>query len=325
MEIRQLRYFEAVCRHRHFTRAADELHVAQSALSHQIGQLERELGTRLLNRTTRSVALTEAGELVAARARSILIEVGAIRDDIEALEGLVQGRLAIGALVFGGELDIPAVIVEFTRQHPGIELELREGTAGLMAEMVLAGSLDLAFALEPETRPTGLESVPLSSEELVVVMAPDHALAECQAVSVSDLASQDLIMFTPTSSTRTEVDHAFTRAGLVPRIALEVNDLALTRSLVSRGLSLAVLPRTFADLAGPPVVVRSLSPELRMPVVLWSRSGRPQSSAARAFAEFAQAAVAVRPRAVPPARPASQLRPAAQVRPAAQNRHRARP
>src|SRR5437588_9093650 len=110
MDIRQLRYFEAVARHRHFTRAADELHVAQSALSHQVRRLERELGIELLRRTTRSVAPTEAGELVVARARTIFGEADALRGEIDELRGLVRGRVAVGALLFGGELDIPALL-----------------------------------------------------------------------------------------------------------------------------------------------------------------------------------------------------------------------
>src|ERR671930_961202 len=83
VELRQLRYVEAVARHRHFTRAAEELHVAQSALSHQIKRLEAELGTELFERTSRSVMPTEAGEAVAARARRILAEVDDVREDVD--------------------------------------------------------------------------------------------------------------------------------------------------------------------------------------------------------------------------------------------------
>ena len=296
MELRQLRYFEAVARRRHFTGAADELHVAQSALSHQVAQLERELGTRLLHRTTRSVELTEAGELVAARVGPILAEVAAIQDDVEALRGLVQGRLAIGALVFGGELDIPALIAEFARLHPGIDLQLREGTAGRLAELLLEGRLDLAFVLEPETRPPEFDAIPLSSEELVVVLSPDHRFAGRRELRIRDLADQDLIMFERSSSTRSRVEDGFAKAGITPRFTLEANDLALVRSLVASGLGMAILPRTFADLPGPAVLVRPLAPPLHMPVALWSRAGRPLSSAARAFAEFARASARPRDR-----------------------------
>jgi LysR family transcriptional regulator, transcription activator of glutamate synthase operon len=290
MELRQLRYFEAVARHRHFSRAADELHVAQSALSHQVAQLEGELGVRLLDRTTRSVALTDAGQLIVARARLTLAEIDAMHNDVDALRGLVTGRLAIGALLFGGRLDIPAVIADFARQHPGIDLQLREGTAGRMAAMLRDGTLDLAFALEPPVCVPELASVPLTREELAVVTSAHHPLAARRTVGIRELAEEELIMYEHGSSTRARIEAAFLRAGITPRIVLEVNDLALTRSLVARGLGVAILPRTFADLPGQPVEVRPFRPVLSMPVVLWSRSGAHLSSAAHAFMQFAQAA-----------------------------------
>src|SRR5918994_577336 len=137
MELRQLRYVEAVDRHSHFTRAAEELHVAQSALSHQIRRLEAELGTELFERTSRSVVTTEAGEAVAARARTVLAEVDDVRGELDELNGLLRGRISIGALLPGGELDVPQLIGRFTEAHPGIEVDLHEGTAGDMLRYLL--------------------------------------------------------------------------------------------------------------------------------------------------------------------------------------------
>src|ERR671919_1826684 len=114
MELRQLRYVEAVARHRHFTRAAAELHVAQSALSHQIRRLEAELGTELFERTSRSVVTTEAGEAVAARARTVLAEVDGVRGEIDELKGLIRGRISIGALLPAGKLDVPKLLARFS-------------------------------------------------------------------------------------------------------------------------------------------------------------------------------------------------------------------
>ena len=106
MELRQLVYAEAVARHRHFTRAAEELHVAQSALSHQIRRLEAELGTELFERTSRRVVPTEAGEAVAARARRVLAEVDGVREELDELRGLVRGRVSIGALLPAGGIEV---------------------------------------------------------------------------------------------------------------------------------------------------------------------------------------------------------------------------
>src|SRR5919108_1254742 len=113
VELRQLRYVEAVARERHFTRAAEELHVAQSALSHQIRRLEAELGTELFERTSRSVVVTEAGEAVAVRARRILAEIDGIQGEIDELKGLVRGRISVGALLPAGEIDVPGLLARF--------------------------------------------------------------------------------------------------------------------------------------------------------------------------------------------------------------------
>ena len=156
MELRQLVYTEAVERHRHFTRAADELHVAQSALSQQIRKLEAELGTQLFERTSRRVIPTEAGEVVAARARRVLAEVDGVRSELDELRGLVRGRLAIGALLPAGALDVTVLLARFSRAFPGIEVGLREGTAAEMLALVEADALDLTFCLLVG-RPAGVD------------------------------------------------------------------------------------------------------------------------------------------------------------------------
>src|SRR5215216_5456607 len=134
MELRQLRYVEAVDRHRHFTRAAEELHVAQSALSHQIRRLEAELGTELFERT-----------------------------------GLIRGRISIGALLPGGELDVPQLLGRFTEAHPGIEVDLHEGTAGDMLRYLVEDEVHAAFALLAGPVPDELVAERLSEDELVAV------------------------------------------------------------------------------------------------------------------------------------------------------------
>jgi DNA-binding transcriptional LysR family regulator len=306
MDLRQLRYFEAVARHRHFTRAADELHVAQSAVSHQVQRLERELGIELLRRTTRSVEPTEAGTLVAARARAVLAESEALLGEVEELRGLVRGRLTVGALLFGGELDIPAILAAFTSAFPHVEVGVREGTAQRMLDMLRDGSLDVAFALEKD-RPEEVEGIGLSREELTAAISPRHPLAGDAPLRVERLADHALIAFQPGSSTRAMVDAALARAGVQTRVAVEANDLALVRSMAARGLGVAVLPRSFAELPGPRVTVRPLQPTLRMEVVLWWLRDRRLSPAARAFVEF----TAARARRQRPARGSTHARGAA--------------
>ena len=287
MELRQLRYFEAVARHRHFTRAAEELHVAQSALSAQVRRLEGELGIELLRRTTRSVELTEAGELALAHARAALGEADALRGGIDELRGLTRGTVSIGALIAAGEIDVPAVLQRFNGLYPGIEIEFREGTAEEMFAHLTRGELDAAFTLEAGTPPAEFGRLAISSEELVVAMSRRHPLAGEAPLAIAELEDEPLIAFRKGSAARQAMDAALAGADTAPRIRLEGSDLGLIRALAARGFGVAVLPRSFAELPGQPLSIRPLDPAINLVVtLLWRSSPTP---AARAFVDFVAA------------------------------------
>ncbi len=287
MELRQLRYLEAVARHRHFTRAAEELHVAQSALSAQVRRLESELGVELLRRTTRSVELTEAGEVAVGHARAALAEADALRGGIDELRGLTRGTVSIGALIAAGEIDVPAVLQRFNRDHPGIEIEFREGTAEEMFAHLARGELDAAFTLEAGAPPSELGRLEISREDLVVAMSRRHPLAGEEPLAISELQDAPLIAFRKGSAARQAMDEALARAGTTPRIRLEGSDLGLIRALAARGFGVAVLPRSFAELPGQPLSVRPLDPGISMAVTLLWRDA--PSPAAKAFIDFVAA------------------------------------
>jgi LysR family transcriptional regulator, transcription activator of glutamate synthase operon len=288
MELRQLVYTEAVARHRHFTRAAEELHVAQSALSHQIRRLEAELGTELFERTSRRVVPTEAGEAVAARARRVLAEVDGVRGELDELHGLVRGRIAIGALLPAGGIEVTTLLARFTQAHPGIEVGLREGTAADMFGLIESDELDAAFSLVYGELPDGIESLKVSEEEVVVAYTPGTA-PERGSVGVRDLAELPLATPRSGSAIKRAVDDLFADAGLEMRLSLESGDPYLIRCLVSDGFGAAVLPASITRREGPPVETRPLRPAARLPVHLIWRSARHQSVAAAAFIDFVRA------------------------------------
>jgi LysR family transcriptional regulator, transcription activator of glutamate synthase operon len=285
MELRQLIYAEAVARHRHFTRAAEELHVAQSALSHQIRRLEAELGTELFERTSRRVVPTEAGEAVAARARRVLAEVDGVRGELDELRGLVRGRLAVGALLPAGEIEVTAILARFSHAFPGIEVGLREGTAADMLELIEADELDVAFSLIYGDPPDSVEAVRVS-EEAVVVAYPPGSAPGAASVSVADLADVPLATPRSGSAIKRAVDDLFGRAGLQMRVSLESGDPYLIRCLASDGFGAAVLPESITRREGPSVDTRPLRPAVRLPVYLIWRAGRHRSAAASAFIDF---------------------------------------
>jgi LysR family transcriptional regulator, transcription activator of glutamate synthase operon len=285
MELRQLRYVEAVARHCHFTRAADELHIAQSALSHQVRRLEAELGTDLFERTSRTVTATEAGETVARRARAILGQVAGVREELDELRGLTRGRVSVGATLPAGELDVPQVLVRFSEAFPGIEVDLHEGTAGDMRRYLDEDRVDAAFSLLAEEPPADLE-VEIFSEEEVVAAFPAGAGPERERIGPAELARHQLITPRTGSAIKRALDDFFARAGQPMRISLESGDPFLLRCLVSTGFGAAVLPASLTEREGPPIDVRALRPAIRLPASLIWRKRRHLTPAARAFIDF---------------------------------------
>jgi LysR family transcriptional regulator, transcription activator of glutamate synthase operon len=266
IELRQLRYAEAVARHRHFTRAAEEL---------------------LFERTSRSVVPTEAGEAVAARARRVLAEVDGVRGEVDELRGLVRGRVWVGALLPAGGMDVPRLLVQFSEAFPGVEMGLREGTAGDMLRYLAEDEVDAAFSLLATDVPDDLEAAVRSEDELAVAFPPGSG-PDRETVSAAELARHTIVTPRSGSAIKQALDEFFARAGEPLHIALESGDPFLLRTLVSTGFGAAVLPRSLTEREGPPVDVRGLRPAVRLPVTLLWRRNRHQSPAARAFIDFAQ-------------------------------------
>jgi LysR family transcriptional regulator, transcription activator of glutamate synthase operon len=285
MELRQLRGVEAVARHRHFTRAAEELHVAQSALSHQIRRLEQELGTPLFERTSRRVTVTEAGEAIAARARRVLAEVDGARAEVDELRGVLRGRIWIGPLLPAGGVDVPGLLARFSQAHPGVEVGLREGVASDMLRLLAADELDAAFSLLAGEIPDELAVEQLSEDEVVAAFAPDRAPPDPH-VDVADLAQHRIVAPRRGSAITTALEQRFADAGGSLRLALESGDPFLLRSLAARGFATAIIPRSLTALQGPALEVRSLDPAVQLPVALVWRRERNAPPAARAFIEF---------------------------------------
>jgi LysR family transcriptional regulator, transcription activator of glutamate synthase operon len=281
MELRQLRYLDAVARHRSFTQAALELHIAQSALSQQVRRLERELGIELLHRTTRRVEVTEAGRLVLERGRRALAEADGVRADLDALQGLVRGTLRLGGVPPVGPTHPAALIADFTHAHPGIAVTVREDAAFTLLGELRDGALDLVMALVEPSGLDGLDGVRLLEEELVLIAPVDHRFAHAEQVNVERLAGEPLVAHGAGSALR-EVLLALVPGG---RIVAEANELETVRELTARGLGVTVMPRSVVASRGDRLAIRPLSPPQALPVsLIWRARERP-TPAAQAFRE----------------------------------------
>lgn len=297
MELRQLRSLVALADEQHFTRAAQRLHIAQPALSQQIAKLEREVGVPLVERTTRRLAFTAAGELLLTHARRMLAEEAAARAELDDLAGLRRGHLDVGATQAMGPVDLAHMLVDFHRRHPAIELTVREALTVELHAAVAGDELDLAFVTAPPDD-AGADCEEIAGEALVCVMATDHPLAGRPAVSVGDLRKDTFVMFARSATVRRKLDDAARLHGFVPDVGFETSDVTRIRALVSAGLGVAVLPRSDAETRGPMVrIVPLTDPGFVHSVYVTWRRARRHSPAARAFLDLARA-TGTRPDAV---------------------------
>jgi DNA-binding transcriptional LysR family regulator len=291
VELRHLEYFVAVAEEEHFTRAAERLHLAQSGLSASIRSLERELGAPLFVRSTRRVALTEAGRALLAEARRTLASVAAARSAVAAVQGLLRGTVSIGTEQCLGVIDLPAVLSRFRTVHPGVEVRLRQSGSTGLVEDVRTGGLDLAFvALSGGRVPAGVALTALRTEPMMLVCHPDHPLAAQEAIDWPRLEDETFVDFHPDWGARQVTDRAFGAAGMSRQVALEVNDVHSLLDFVAADLGVALVPRPIAHKkkAGKVVAVplRATAPDWVVSVAV--PSGGPANPATDALLTLVQ-------------------------------------
>jgi LysR family transcriptional regulator, transcription activator of glutamate synthase operon len=290
MELRQLRYLVALAEERSFTRAAAREHIAQPALSQQIRRLEDEVGLALVERTTRHVAITGAGELLVGRARRILAEVEAARTELQGLSGVQTGHVTVGAMHTMGPVDVSLALAIFHQRHPAVELTVREQSSEELAEMLRVDELDLAFlSVTERIESHGLGLHQLVSEELVVVLPRDHRLGQRRRIRMAELADEQFISYRDGARLRELLISAGHHVGFEPRVKLESNESQRIRRLVQRGLGVAILPRSDAENPGADVAVVTLvEPALTRDITLAWRAERRHTPAAAEFLELAR-------------------------------------
>jgi DNA-binding transcriptional LysR family regulator len=289
MELRHLRTIAAVARHGSFTKAAEELYLAQSAISQQIRRLEQELGVEVFRRTSRSVELTAEGRVILGYAQRVLAEVDGLHSELEELTGLLRGQLRIGGVYPTGPYDLFGMLADFRAEHPGVAIHMVEDTQDGVLEALRADELDCAFtALNPDALGNEFAATLLWEEEIVVALPHGHPLSARKQVTFDELATEDLIAYRENSALRRRLERAMADRGLEPRNAFICTEMGAVRGLASKGLGVAVIPRSVADQPGPPIELRPIGPErLTWPIALVWRASRRQTPAGKAFLKVA--------------------------------------
>ncbi len=283
MELRHLRYFVALAECLSFTRAAERVHVTQSTLSHQIRQLEDELGQPLFERIGKRVVLTEAGETFLGYASKALREVDHGLSDLMRAGDELTGEVRIGATGTFNIGFVPECLAIFLKRNPTVKVTVDELAGDEIAQRLITSTLDVGIAYQPAD-PTHLWFEPLYTEEMLLVVGAKHPLAQRKRVRMVELHRQPLVLLPRAFTTRTMLEECFRACGCEPVVAAEMNTIAPMIGLVARTQLAAIV----SSHAVPPrddvrvVPIESPTP-VRTPGMLWKRDAR-HSPAVRSFA-----------------------------------------
>ncbi|MFI5972110.1 LysR family transcriptional regulator [Streptomyces sp. NPDC051452] len=288
MQFQQLQYFVAVAETRHFTRAAELVHVAQPSLSQQIKALERELGADLFRRARGNITLTDAGEALLPLARRILADADTARHEVQELAQLRRGRVRLGATPSLCTGLLPDVLRAFHDRYPGVRLLIEESGSHDLVRELARGALDLALVVLPLPSPApALTTVELLREDLVVVSSPEvpapgTAGPGGRVVHIADLEGERLVMFRHGYDLRELTVAACRSAGFEPDFAVEGGEMDAVLGFVRAGLGVAVVPRMVATRSGRGLRVTELArPGLHRIIALAHRSDVAPPRAAR--------------------------------------------
>ncbi|WP_053158100.1 LysR substrate-binding domain-containing protein [Pseudomonas sp. Pf153] len=274
MELRHLRYFSTLAETLSFTRAAEKSHVTQSTLSHQIKQLEDELGIRLFERIGKKVVITEAGDALLMELQPALRQIDKAIKGLQASPGSVSGELRIGAThTFNSQL-VPQCVGLFHERFPDTKIFVQELSQALIVQQLEAGHLDLGIAYRPLDR-NDLWFEPLYNEELLLVVSERHPLAGRKRVRMVELHGVSMVLLSSVYSTRLMLDECFQAAGAEPQVIVEMNSITPIVELIRQSQLAGIVGKTgILDTRGLSFVALEHPTPIRTPGLLWLRGSQ---------------------------------------------------
>ena len=265
LNVNRLRVLREVAARGSFSAAADALSYTQSAVSQQIAALEAEAGTTLIERRSRGLRLTAAGEALVRHADGILASLDAAEAELAAIAGVRGGHLRMASFPTAGATLMPLAIARFCSLHRDVELSLAEGEPEDTVPRLLAGEFDLALVFEfagvSELGPADLERLDLLEDPMHVALPSRHPLAARPALALEQLAGEAWVQTSAQSPCARHVVRACHAAGFEPHVAFESDDYQTVQGLVAAGVGVALIPELALSNVRPDIVIRALSPE----------------------------------------------------------------
>ncbi|MBB5342978.1 LysR family transcriptional regulator [Tunturibacter empetritectus] len=241
MEIHQLRYFRAVAECRSFTRAAKREHVSQPSMSHQVMKLEEELGAKLFNRKGVEISLTNFGEAFLPKAIAILHQLQEAEREIRELVEVESGRVTLGLSPTLSPYFLPRLLASFLKQHPLIELQLKEECVTTLLDWLRAETVDLAIMPLPIAA-EGMSATELMEERLFAIVNKDHPLQESDHVTLNQLSDTSLLLLTDIHCSDGDALPALVPGTMQPRVIFESGCFLTILNMVKAGLGISIMP-----------------------------------------------------------------------------------
>ncbi len=284
MDIRKLQIFEAVARLQNFSRAAEELHMAQPAVSIAVQKLENELELRLLDRESRKVRLTAEGEEALQRARQILFQVDELTHHMRDLSELASGELTIACPSMLATYHLPILLGGFLSCYPGVSAQVTQAGTQLIEQKLLNDEIELGIITLDGLKPD-LEITPLISEEVVLCMTANHPWAKRKTINIKELDQQNMVLYEQDYFIRQTLDQLCRSVRVKPEIRLQTNFLPLIARMVKDGLGLSVALQMMVA-QEPEISGVALRPAIKIEMGIAKRVGRQLSRANQGFLDW---------------------------------------
>ena len=289
----QLRTFQAVARNNSFSRAADELHLTQPAISAQISALESALKIRLFERIGKTIALTEPGRVALACADDIALRLAQMRRELDDLGELHAGRLQIGASMVVGVYLLPEALAHFKQTYPQVELTVKVEPGRQIVERILRNELDIAIVGEVSRfNDARIAFKPFIQDELIVIAPPDHPLTEAGCVTPLEMAALPFVLPASNSASGESIQEQLKAADISLKSVIELGNTGAVKHAVEAGLGLSIVSRmaVLRELQeGRLCSLRIANLELQRQFCLCWHHERPFSRLTTAFIGFIQA------------------------------------
>lgn len=289
MNTKALHYFVIIAEMQSFSRAAEVLHIAQSALSVSIKKLELSIGLTLFHRHDKGVQLTDEGDRLYQHAKEILQKLDDAVLEMQELKGLVKGEVKLGVPSMMGSYFFPDILMAFKQQYPDLKMTIIDAGTQSIRQMLLDGELDLGVILN-ENVPDSLEIEPLIEDDMLVVVSPEHEFATKPSISIEEFFSQELIMFKKGYFHREMVDKLCVEHGFEPNISIETNLIPMILKVVHKDFAIGALLKLVTEQESSVVGIPFEQPITLKIGMAWRKAGY-LSVADKAFMEFTKQAL----------------------------------